>query len=86
MSFTIQFLSVIFFVILNIISYILTFTNDFALKNKDIYSIISIFNDFIFIGCFLTAVSCFRKAKFKSTLIFLSAPLIYTGILFLFFR
>ncbi len=86
MSFKLQLISIVLFAVLNIGCYILTFPSDFALKNKNIYDIISIFNDAIFFLCFLSAVSHFRKARLKRAILFLSVPLIYTITLFIFFR
>lgn len=86
MNFAAHLLSIIALLIANIICYIITFTDNFALTNKEMYGIISIFNDFIFITCVLSGITSLRKAKFNTTIVFFSIPLIYTSILWYFFR
>ena len=47
MKFKIQISLIIVLFLLNVSSYIWTFFDSFALQNKEVYGIISIFNDFI---------------------------------------
>lgn len=86
MPFSIQICFIILLFLLNIGGYIFTFFDSFALKNKEAYDIISIFNDFVFIGCFLSALSTLKKTKIQPTIIFLLIPLSYTLVLILNFR
>ena len=86
MPFAIQLGLIIILYLLNISCYVWTFFDSFALRNKEFYDIISMFNDFIFISCFLATISPLRKSKTTSIFIYLSIPLIYTLILILNFR
>ena len=86
MKFKIQISLIIVLFLLNVSSYIWTFFDSFALQNKEVYGIISIFNDFIFVVCFLAGLRGLKMAKFNSSILFLSIPLIYTLFLILNFR
>lgn len=86
MPFAIQLCLIIFLYLLNVSFYVWTFFDAFALRNKEFYDIISMFNDFIFISCFLASISSLRKSKLISVFIFLSIPILYTFILILNFR
>ncbi len=86
MHFVLPIISIILLFIFNVICYIMTFSSDFALKNKDVYDIISIFNDFIFITCCLVSFKLLKKAKFTGTVITLCIPLFYSILLWHFFR
>ena len=86
MSFKLQLAIIILFAILNIASYIFTFPKSFALNHQDVYSIISMFNDFIFFVFFVAFIKSFRKSALKSSIVYLSIPLIYTLILIWIFR
>ncbi len=86
MNFILPALSIGCLFIFNVICYIMTFSKDFALKNKDVYDIISIFNDFIFITCCIIALKLLKKAKFTGTIIALCMPLFYSILLWHFFR
>lgn len=66
--------------------YIITFPESFALRNKEMYNIVSIFSDFIFIGCGLSAIRAFRKTRLKTSCFLLLIPCLYTVILFICFR
>ncbi|MBQ8250822.1 MAG: hypothetical protein IJY92_02780 [Alphaproteobacteria bacterium] len=86
MNFTIQITTIIVLLILNITAYIITFSSDFAIQNKDFYDIISIFNEFIFLTCLIAGFKLLKKAKFVGSIISFSIPLLYTAILYYFFR
>lgn len=86
MTHAIQLSLIIILYLLNISCYVWTFFDSFALKNKEFYDIVSIFNDFIFISCFLASISPLRKSKTTSVFIYLSIPLLYTLVLILNFR
>lgn len=86
MNFRIKLLTIISLLILNIVSYVFTFSSNFALKNKDVYDIISIFNEFIFFTSLIVGFKLLKKAKFVGTIISFSIPLTYTAILCFFFR
>ncbi len=86
MNFKIQLSTIIILLISNIISYVLTFSSDFALRNKDVYDIISIFNEFIFFTSIIAGFKLLKKAKFIGTIVSFSIPLIYTAILCFLFR
>ncbi len=86
MSFTIQITTIITLIILNITAYILTFSNEFAIQNKDFYDIVSIFNEFIFLTSLIAGFKLLKKAKFIGAIISFSIPLLYTAVLYYFFR
>ena len=86
MLFRITVCSSILLFLADIYFYIITFSSSFALRNKEMYDIVSIFNDFIFIGCGLSAIRAFRKTKLKTSCFLLAIPCLYTFILFTCFR
>lgn len=76
----------IFLFLLNIYFYIITFSESFALNNKKMYNIVSIFNDFIFIGCTVIAIKALSKTKLNVSTLFFLIPTFYTLLLFFWFR
>lgn len=77
-SFTIKLLTFLCLLIADIFFYIDVWPMDFAKRNQDIYLIVSMMNDPIFIGGIIAGFLAFKKSHFKTAFFFMGLPLLLT--------